>query len=146
MSEETDVTIEFKGRHDHISERMQTHAARKLSRLAIFTDSLTRIEVVADHAHKNPEIELIVHQRRGNPLVAKGKGTSFSATIDLLVDKVEAQLRKLKEKRKDHKIPAGKASRESAKGGKGGGRSAAAKGRKGEDETYEEVVRKALRS
>lgn len=148
MTEETDVTIEFKGRHDHISERMQTHAARKLSRLAIFHDSLTHIEVVADHAHKNPEIELIVHQRRGNPVVAKGKGTSFSATIDLLVDKVEAQLRKVKEKRKDHKIPAGKASRAPAKraAGKGASRGGAGgKGRKSDEETYEDVVRKALR-
>lgn len=143
MSEENDVTIEFKGRHDHISERMQTHAARKLSRLAIFHDSLMRIEVVADHVHKNPEIELIVHQRRGAPVIAKGRGTSFSATIDLLVDKLEAQLRKLKEKRKDHKIPAGKASRDTAPRKGAGG---AGKGRKADDESYEEVVRKALRS
>ncbi len=98
-----DVTIEFKGRHDHITERMQEHAAKKLSRLVRYRDRLARIEVVADHAHKNPEVELIAHQRRGAPIVARDRGTSFAATIDLLVDKLEAQLRKLKEKRKDHK-------------------------------------------
>ena len=142
MTEDSAVPIEFKGRHDHITERMQAHAARKLARLARFQDRLTRIEVVADHAHKNPEVELIVHQRRGTPLVAKDRGTSFSATIDLLVDKMEAQLRKLKDKKKDHKVPNGKEVRA---GGKGG---AAARGRRrsaDDEETYEQAVRRSLR-
>ena len=33
MTEATSITIEFKGRHDHITERMQAHAVKKLSRL-----------------------------------------------------------------------------------------------------------------
>ncbi|MBL9077123.1 MAG: ribosome-associated translation inhibitor RaiA [Planctomycetes bacterium] len=141
MTGDSDVTIEFKGRHDHITERMQAHAARKLARLARFQDRLVRIEVVADHAHKNPEVELIVHQRRGAPLVAKDRGTSFSATIDLLVDKMEAQLRKLKDKRKDHKVQNGKELRSGARGAAGTGRR-----RGGDDEeTYEQAVRRTLR-
>jgi ribosomal subunit interface protein len=134
------VTIEFKGRHDHITERMQEHAAKKLSRLARFGDRLVRIEVVADHAHKNPEVELIAHQRRGAPLVVKDRGTSFSATIALLVDKLEAQLRKQKEKRKDHKTPGAKTARSRA----GSARGKEVRG--GDEETYEEVVRKSMRS
>ncbi|MEO6593384.1 MAG: ribosome-associated translation inhibitor RaiA, partial [Planctomycetota bacterium] len=105
------MTIEFKGRHDHITERMQAHAAKKLARLHRFHDRLLRIEVVADHPHKNPEVELIVHLRRGAPMVAKERGTSFSGTIDLLVDKMETQLRKQKEKKKEHKVADGKAVR-----------------------------------
>lgn len=136
--EETDITIEFKGRHDHITERMQAHAAKKLARLARYADRLVRVEVVADHAHKNPEVELIAHQRRGAPLIAKDRGTSFSSTIDLLVDKMEAQLRKEKEKRKGHKIPGAKSARAA-----GGGRRG--KDAPGDEETYEEVVRKSLR-
>lgn len=134
---EDPVTIEFKGRHDHITERMQAHAQKKLARLARFSDRLLRIEVVADHAHKNPEVELIAHQRRGAPLVARDRATSFAATIDLLVDKMEVQLRKLKEMRKGHKNGAAKDVRAAAvRRGKAS--------RSGE-ETYEEVVRKTLR-
>jgi ribosomal subunit interface protein len=132
-----DVTIEFKGRHDHITERMQAHAAKKLARLARYGDGLLRLEVVADHAHKNPEVELIVHQRRGAPLVAKDRATSFAATIDLLVDKMETQLRKRKERRKDHKNGDAKAARARA------GRLRAVAG--GDEETYEQVVRRTLR-
>ena len=142
MTEERDesaVTIEFKGRHDHITERMQAHAVKKLARLARYNDRLVRIEVVADHAHKNPEVELIAHQRRGAPLIAKDRGTSFASTIDLLVDKMETQLRKEKEKRKGHKVAGTKGAR-SRVAGRGGKASSA------DEETYEEVVRKSLRS
>lgn len=142
MTGESEVTIEFKGRHDHITERMQAHAARKLARLARFQDRLARIEVVADRVHKNPEIELIVHQRRGAPLVCKDRGTSFSATIDLLVDKMEAQLRRLKDKKKDRKVPEGKAVR----AGAAKPARARARGRTADDEeTYEQAVRRTLR-
>jgi putative sigma-54 modulation protein len=134
---EDSVTIEFKGRHDHITERMQAHAAKKLARLSRYSDRLVRIEVVADHAHKNPEVELIAHRRRGSPLVAKERGTSFSSTIDLLVDKLEAQLRKQKEILRDQKSAGAKGLRSAA--------NRRGKGRASDEETYEDVVRKSLR-
>lgn len=133
------VIIEFKGRHDHITERMQEHAAKKLSRLSRYGDRLVRLEVVADHAHKNPEVEIIAHMRRGAPLVAKDRGTSFSATIDLLVDKLIAQLRKQKDIRKDHKKPGAKSERVRAASRRT--RAPAAE----REETYEDAVRKSLR-
>lgn len=137
MTEEP-VTIEFKGRHDHITERMQAHAAKKLARLARYSDRLQRIEIVADHAHKNPEVELIAHQRRGAPLVAKDRADSFAATIDLLVDKMEAQLRKRKEMRKDHKKAGQKGVRAPA--------SRRGKAAMGDEETYEQAVRRSLKA
>jgi putative sigma-54 modulation protein len=138
MTEDPGVTIEFKGRHDHITERMQEHATRKLKRLGRFEFALARIEVVAEHAHENPEVELIVHQKRGAPLIAKERGKTFSATMDLLVDKMEAQLRKLKEKRTDHKFPGAKEDRARA-----GELDTEARGQP-DDETYEDVVRRTI--
>ncbi len=138
MTNDDEVTIEFKGRHDHISERMQEHAAKKLDKLGRYNDRIARIEVVADHAHESPEVELIVHMRRGKPLIAKDQGKTFAATIDLLVAKMEKQLKKAKEILKDHKIPGGKEG--SAKPEK-----AKAKKKAAAEETYEEVVRKTLR-
>ena len=137
MTADSEVRIEFKGRHDHITERMQEHATKKLARLARFEDLLTRVEVVADHAHENPEIELIVHMRKGAPHIAKDRGESFSGTIDLLVDKMEAQLRKLKDKLTDHKFPDAKEERARiAEANQGPVQS--------DEETYEQVIRKSL--
>jgi ribosome-associated translation inhibitor RaiA len=72
--------------------------------------------------------------RRGAPLVAKDRARSFSATIDQLIEKIEKQLKKAKEKRKDHKGAERRSSRSAAKGN--GGR---------DEETYEDVVRKSLK-
>ncbi|MFK7741926.1 MAG: ribosome-associated translation inhibitor RaiA [Planctomycetota bacterium] len=141
MSGDEEIRIEFKGRHDHITERMQEHATKKLQKLGRFGHALTRVEVVADHAHENPEVELLVHRTKGAPLVAKERGTSFSGTIDLLVDKMEAQLRKQKEKMTDHKFPDAKEERARAAAALDEGREGT-----GEDETYEEAVRKSLDS
>jgi putative sigma-54 modulation protein len=136
MTEAKDLEIEFKGRHDTISERMRGHATKKIARLSRYNDRVLRIEVVTDKAHENPEVELIAHMRRGAPVIAKERGDSFSSTIDLVVEKLEKQLKKQKEKLKDHKTPAGKAETQRPRG--------SGKGAKGE-ETYEEVVRKTLR-
>ncbi len=133
MTPNSDIPIEFKGRHAAITDRMQQHAVKKLSSLARFSDRVTAIEVIADHAHEDPEVELIVHVRRGKPLVAKHAAESFSSAIDLLVEKMERQLLKLKERKKDHKIPGGK--RTLPKGKVGGP----------DEETYEDVVRRTLR-
>lgn len=144
MTTDEPRAIEFKGRHEHISPRMRDHATRKLAKLQRFNDRVTRIEVVADHIHEDPEVELIVHLRRGKPLVAKQQAGSFAAAIDELVEKMEKQLKRQKEKRKDHKGAGARAGLPKAPGrgaaaGRAGARSA------GDEETYEEVVRRTLR-
>jgi putative sigma-54 modulation protein len=142
MTAENEVVIEFKNRHEHLSERMQQNAAAKIARLARYNDRVTRIEVIADNAHKKPEVEFIVHLRRGRPLVAKESGESFAALVDLLLDRMEAQLRKHKEKRKDRKGSGGTKGAAAAKPRK----TARTRGGKaGEEETYEEIVRRSLR-
>jgi len=130
-----DLVIEFKGRHDHISPRMREHAGRKLQRLQRYNNRIERIEVVAEHAHESPEIELIVHMRRGKPFVAKEHAETFASTIDQLIEKMERQLKRQKEKRKDHKV----------QGLKGATNAAMRRGRGAREETYEEVVRRTLR-
>lgn len=144
MTAENEVVIEFKNRHEHLSERMQQNAASKIARLARYNDRVTRIEVIADNAHKKPEVEFIVHLRRGRPLVAKESGESFAALVDLLLDRMEAQLRKHKEKRKDRK---GNGGGKAAGAGAGKPRKVARTrgGKGGEEDTYEDIVRRSLR-
>jgi len=131
----SEVPIEFKGKHDHISERMKSHATDKIGKLARFEERLTRIEVVADHVHDNPEVEMIVHLRKGAPLVSRECAASFSTSIDLLVDNLETLLRKQKEKASDRKAGIGRSHAVVEE-------TAAVSGP--EDETYEEIVRKTL--
>jgi len=134
MTNDSEPTIEFKGRHDNISARMQEHGTKKLERLARYNDRVTHIEVVADRVHEHPEVELIVHMRRGGPMVAKEQAENFATAIDLVVEKMERQLKRDKEKRKDHKNGGKEPPEQEPPAGRGPG-----------EETYEEVVRKTLR-
>ncbi len=100
---EREIPVEFTGRHEKLSERMREHAVDKLSRLARYNDRIARIEIVADHAHDAPDVEILVHFDSGAPMVSKVHADKFSDAIDALTEKMEKQLKKDNEKRKDHR-------------------------------------------
>jgi ribosome hibernation promoting factor len=134
MTENRQIVVEVKARHGQVSARMQEHAFKKVARLVRYNDRVVRIEIIADHPQEDPEVEMLVHMRRGAPLVAKERGGSFSATVDGLVEKMEKQLKRQKEKRKDHKSPNGRAPAGPP----------AESGERRED-TYEDIVRRELK-
>ncbi len=103
MTSNREVEVEVKARHGQVSERMQEHAIKKVARLARYNDQVTRIEVLADHPHESPEVELLVHMRSGAPMVAKDRADSFATAVDQVAEKMERLLKKHKEKLKEHK-------------------------------------------
>lgn len=103
MTDNREIEVDVRARHEPVSDRMRDHAIRKVARLYRYNDRVTRIEIVAEHPHEAPEVEILVHLRRGAPLVARQRGLTFSAAVDALVEKMERQLKKQKEKLKDHK-------------------------------------------
>ena len=98
MTSNREVPIDITSRHGHVSERMEEYATKKCSRLAKFFDRMTRIEVVVDGPHEAPEIEILVHAEHAGPFVAREQGDHFSNVVDSLVNKLERQLKKAKEK------------------------------------------------
>ena len=132
MTANEPIIVEVKSRHGQVSDRMEEHAIKKAGRLGRYNDRVVKIEIIADHPHEAPEVEMLVHMRRGAPLVAKAHGATFSTTMDELVEKMETQLKRQKEKRKDHK------------NGRGGAAPPAPPEEPGED-TYEDIVRRDLK-
>lgn len=103
MSHHEDVKIEVVSRHGHVSGRMQEYASTKLAKLLRKNDQISRIEVVVDGPHENPEVEVLVHVDNRDVVVGRERSEHFNAAIDLLVEKLEKQLVKAKEKLKNHK-------------------------------------------
>ena len=127
------VPIEITSRHEPVSERMKAYATEKAARLQRFHNRISRIHIVVDGVHEEPDVEIIVHVDSGATLVAKEHREHFKAAIDLLVDKMERQLVKNNRKRKQHR-----------------GDDAAGELRERDpdadaEETYDEVVRRDLR-
>lgn len=128
-----DVLIEVTSRHQPVSEGTREHATNKATKLLRFHNRISRIQIVMDRHKDDCELEIIVHVDNGHTFVARETASGFKAGLDPLVDKMERQLKKDKERRKRHK--GGHGHKDQAPGDTGG---------LGDEESYDDVVRKDL--
>lgn len=117
-----DVPIDFRSRHDSISERMKAYAIAKAGKLVRFHDRISSIQIVVGQAaHDVPEVEILVHVEHGGPFVAKEMRDHFNEAVDVVIDKIERQLTRDKERLKSHRAEGPRAARPKPKGPKAGG-------------------------
>lgn len=126
-----DPRIDVTARHGNVSEGMRTYAVQKVSKLNRFHPRISRIQLLLDDPQGEREVELIVHVDNGPLFVAKERAGAFHAAVDVLVDKMERQLKKDKEKHKDHKAESPKGEQPPESGGDS-------------EESYEDIVRRDL--
>lgn len=92
----------IKGRHDDLNDTLRTYAHKKISKVRRIYDNFTRIEVEFS-AEKNPRIanghsvEVTIFAK-GAVIRAAEAGTDYMSAIDVVVKKLEKQVRKYKEK------------------------------------------------
>lgn len=84
-----------------IRDALREYAEAKASKLERFHDSLEKIEVLIGHQGDEKEVEMIAHQRRGQPIVGSVTHEDPMAAIDLVIDKMTQQLRRMKDKAQD---------------------------------------------
>lgn len=92
------------GKHIEITEAIRAHAQEKTDKLPRYFDSISQIEVIVEGNEGGKQsVEIIVHAEHSDLLVAKETGDDMYACIDLAIHKLERQLKKAKEKQRDHK-------------------------------------------
>ena len=97
------MQLKLTARHDNPSEATRQYAEAKLSKLERRLHDLTLIEVTFSREH-NPSIandhtvEAIVHAKGPN-LVARESAPTYEAAIDRLLDKLERQVERYRDKR-----------------------------------------------
>ncbi len=92
------MQISISTRHGHVSEETRAKVTEKLEKLTRFFDRLSSIEVTIDLEHRDtPSVDLKVSAKQRD-FVASGRAEELMISIDLVVDKMEQQLRKYKEK------------------------------------------------
>jgi len=96
------MEVTVSGRHTTVSESLKRQAVEKIGRLDKYLDGMERAEV---HfwEEKNPRIDNrefceVTMEGHGHHVRCKGSGPDGFTAIDLAVDKLERQLRKLKTK------------------------------------------------
>lgn len=90
------------GRHVNVTEEVKAYAAQKAEKLPRFYDRVQSIEVVLDAEGDDFAVDMIVTAGRNN-FIAHETGADMFALIDLIVDKLERQLTRHKEKFRNRK-------------------------------------------
>ena len=99
------MQITVTGRHMGISESLKDYCREKSERLVRFYDRIQLIEVVLDGNNGHHTAEMIVHSEGAQPFVAKEDHEDAYAAVDLMLDKIERQIRRHKEKLRNRKHP-----------------------------------------
>lgn len=95
------------GRHMGVGENLKDYCRRKAERLTRFFDRIRLIEVILDGQNGQHSVEIIVHTDRTDPFVAREQQPDAFAAVDLLMDKIERQLSRHKERVRNRKHPRG---------------------------------------
>lgn len=92
------MDIIISGRHLSVTEAVKEYARKKAAKLERFFDRIRKIQVTLDVEGERQIAEMIISATRGSTLIAEVAATDMYAAIDLVVDKLERQLTRHKEK------------------------------------------------
>jgi putative sigma-54 modulation protein len=103
------VQTTISARHGHLSPPTQQRITEKVEGVRKFFDRVTAINVTVDLEHRErPSVELRVSAEHHDEFVAVDQADNVLAAVDSVVDKMENQLRRFKEKLKEHRAMAHK--------------------------------------
>ena len=98
------MQIKISARHGNLSPATQERITEKVEAVRKFYDRLTSIQVIVDLSHRDsPSVEITANAEHHDPFAVTVQSESIHAALDGAVDKLEQQLRKHKERLKDHK-------------------------------------------
>ncbi len=97
------MQIKISTRHGQLSEATQALIRDKAEKLLHYFQRLTIIEVMVDLKEELRTVEILVSAEHRHDFVARESHKEVLAAVDLVVAKLEGQLRRYKEKIQDHR-------------------------------------------
>jgi putative sigma-54 modulation protein len=97
------MRIQVTGRHVEVTDDVRAYVESKVAKLPKYYDRIHEIEVVLDHESEQFTAEMIVRADHKQTFIASETGPDTFALIDLIVDKLERQLTRHKEKVRNRK-------------------------------------------
>lgn len=96
------MQINVSGHHIEVTDSLRQYVETKLERLERHYDQITNVHVILRVEKKGQKAEATI-RIQGGDIFAEAESDDLYAAIDMLVDKLDRQLIKQKEKMKDHK-------------------------------------------
>ncbi|HMF16563.1 MAG TPA: ribosome-associated translation inhibitor RaiA [Gemmataceae bacterium] len=97
------MQIKITGKHGHVSDATQEFIKEKAQKLLHYFQRLMMIEVVVDQREEEFVVEFFVSAEHKHDFVASERNKDLLAAVDLVLDKLERQVRRYKEKIQDHR-------------------------------------------
>jgi putative sigma-54 modulation protein len=95
------MQLNITGHHVEITDPLRDYVTGKLEKLERYFDRVTNVHVVLSVEKLRQKAEATIHIT-GNDLYADAEDADMYAAIDALVDKLDRQIKKHKEKVTDH--------------------------------------------
>ena len=96
------MQVKITTRHGHLSEATQQFIREKAEKLLHHFQRIMQIEVTVDMQEDHKMVEFLVSAEHKHDFVASAKNQDILAACDMVVDKLERQISKYKEKKQDH--------------------------------------------
>ena len=96
------MQIKISARHGHLSEATQQFIREKAQKLLHFFERIMSIEVTVDLKTDVRLVEFLVSAEHKHDFVASERNKDLLAAVDLVLAKLEMQIRKYKEKVQNH--------------------------------------------
>jgi putative sigma-54 modulation protein len=101
---DSSVQTTISARHGHLSSGTQEKITEKVEVFRKFFDRVTAISATVDLEHQErPLVELRVRAEHHDEFVAIDQADTIFAALDGAIDKMENQLRRFKERLKEHR-------------------------------------------
>lgn len=98
------MQVNISARHGSLDGDMQSKMREKAEKLRRLFDRVAAITVTADlDRHESPSVELRISVEHTEDFVATESASNVLAAMDGAIRKIEQQLRRHKEKRRDHR-------------------------------------------
>lgn len=97
------MQIKITGKHGHVSDATQEFIKEKAEKLLHYFQRLMMIEVIVDQKEDEIVVEFLVSAEHKHDFVASERNKDLFAAVDLVMDKLERQVRRYKEKIQDHR-------------------------------------------
>lgn len=96
------MQLSISGHHLNITEAIKQHSIEKLSKIKHHFDHLININLILEVEKDVQKAEATIHVS-GADLFAKAESDNLYVSIDRMVNKLDSQIKKHKEKLNDHR-------------------------------------------
>lgn len=97
------MQISISSRHGTLTPEMSSYVREKMAKLPKIFERIESIEVTLELRPEQTKAEILVNAEHKHDLVARDEAANFHGAVDQALHKMEAQLRRYKERIQEHR-------------------------------------------